>query len=88
MSRPARAGEPGRPFTIKITENRGPLGLRVNHAGGEYRIVSPIAGGTAVYSTPDAGKLFDYARRTQLGTLTRDADEFRTLAYTQATESA
>ena len=62
-------------------ENRGPLGYRVRHARGEYRVVSPIAGGTVVYSTADAGKLFDFVRRGELGTLTREADEFRILAH-------
>lgn len=65
-------------------ENRGPLGYRVQHAGGEYRVVSPIAGGTVVYRTREADKLFDYVRRGELGTLVREAEEWRVLAYAQA----
>lgn len=61
--------------------NRGPLGYRVNCHRGEYRVVSPIGG--VVYATREADKLFDYARRTQLGMLTREADEFRVLAYAE-----
>jgi hypothetical protein len=62
-------------------ENRGRLGLRVNHADDEYYIVSPVGGGTVVYATKDPALLFDYVRRTQLGILVRDAEEFRILAF-------
>jgi hypothetical protein len=34
-----------------------------------------------VYATTDTGKLFDYARRTELGHYTRAADLFREEAY-------
>jgi len=32
----------------------------------------------------DAGKLFDYVRRGELGVLTREADGWRELAYSEA----
>jgi hypothetical protein len=47
-------------------------------------VVSPIAGGTVVYRTTEADKLFDYVRRGELGTLVREAEEWRALAYAQA----
>lgn len=62
-------------------ENRGPLGLYVRHVGKKWQIVSPIGGGSITFETMDPGRLFDYARRGQLGPLIRDAEEFRTLAY-------
>jgi hypothetical protein len=64
-------------------ENLGPLGIRVRHAAKTYSVVSPIGGGTVVYATKDPALLFDYVRRTQLGPLVRDADEFRVLAHEQ-----
>lgn len=65
----------------KKKENRGPLGLYVRHVGKKWQVVSPIAGGTVTYETNDPALLFDYARRGQLGSEIRNADEFRTLAY-------
>ena len=65
-------------------EGRGPLGLHVQHSRGEYRVVSPVAGGTVVYRTRDAARLFDYARRGELGHLTREADNWRVLAWEEA----
>jgi hypothetical protein len=67
----------------KKKANRGPLGLHVVKARGEYRVMSSIGGGTIVYQTKDPSLLFDYARRTQLGTETRAADQFRELAFTE-----
>ncbi len=71
-------------MATRRAENRGPCGYQAHHAGGEYGVVSPIAGGTVVYLTTDTAKLFDVVRRGELGVLTREADEFRVLAYTQA----
>jgi hypothetical protein len=65
----------------KKKENRGPLGLYVRHVGKKWQVVSPIAGGTVTYETNDPALLFDYARRGQLGSEIRNADEFRALAY-------
>jgi hypothetical protein len=58
---------------------RGPLGYQVQHVGGVYKVVSPIGG--VVYQTPDADRLFDVARRGELGSLTRRADAFREEAF-------
>lgn len=69
-------------------ENRGRLGYRIQHARGEYSVVSPIAGGTVVYRTSEADKLFDYARRGELGTLVREADQFRIDAHEAALAAA
>jgi hypothetical protein len=65
----------------KKKENRGPLGLYVRRHGKRWQIVSPVGGGTVTFETADPASLFDYARRGQLGTHIRDADEFRGLAY-------
>lgn len=65
----------------KKKENRGPLGLYVRHVGKKWQVVSPIAGGTVMYETPDPALLFDYARRGQLGSEIRNADEFRAFVY-------
>lgn len=51
-------------------------------------MVSPIAGGTVVYRTSEADKLFDYARRGELGTLVREADQFRIDAHEAALAAA
>lgn len=64
--------------------NRGPLGLYVRRQGGAYEIVSPIGGGTVTYRTPDPARLFDHARRGQLGAEIRRAEDFRTEAYLRA----
>ena len=68
----------------KKKENRGPLGLYVKHAGKRWQVVSPVGGGTVTYETADPALLFDYARRGQLGSHIRDAEEFRGLAYQRA----
>ena len=68
----------------KKKENRGPLGYYVRKVGRQWRIYSPIGGGTVVYATPDPALLFDYARRTQLGPDIRDAEEFRGDAFAEA----
>ena len=69
----------------KKKDNRGPLGLYVKRVGKRWQIVSPVGGGTVTYETADPALLFDYARRGQLGSHIRDAEEFRGLAY-QRTE--
>lgn len=61
--------------------NRGPLGLHVRRVGKQWRICSPIGGGTVTFATRDASLLFDYARRGQLGADVRDADAFRVAAF-------
>jgi hypothetical protein len=71
-------------YVTKKKTNRGPLGYYVRKVGGEWRIISPIGGGTVVYATRDPALLFDYARRTQLGPDIRDAEEFRGEAYRTA----
>ena len=65
----------------KKKENRGPLGLYVKRIGKRWQILSPVGGGTVTYETADPALLFDYARRGQLGSDIRDAEEFRGLAY-------
>ena len=65
----------------KKKENRGPLGLYVKHVGKKWQIVSPIGEGTVTFETTDPALLFDYARRGQLGSHIRDAEEFRSLAH-------
>ena len=62
-------------------DNRGPLGLYVKRSGKRWQIVSPVGGGTVTYQTTDPALLFDYARRGQLGTHIRDAEDFRGLAF-------
>lgn len=67
----------------KKKENRGPLGYHVRKIGRQWRIYSPVGGGTIVYATSDPALLFDYARRTQLGPHIRDAESFRGDAFTE-----
>ena len=62
-------------------KNRGPLGLYVRHVGKRWQVVSPVGGGTVTYETTDPALLFDYARRGQLGSDIRNAEEFRGEAY-------
>jgi len=64
--------------------NRGALGLYVRRVGKRWQVVSPVGGGTITYETTDPALLFDYARRGQLGTHIRDAEEFRVLAHQRA----
>ena len=71
-------------IVTKKKENRGPLGLYVKRAGKRWQVVSPVGGGTVTYETADPALLFDYARRGQLGSHIRDAEEFRGLAYQRA----
>ena len=68
----------------KKKQSRGPLGLYVKHVGKRWQIVSPVGGGTVTYETADPALLFDHARRGQLGSHIRDAEEFRGLAYQRA----
>jgi hypothetical protein len=62
-------------------ENRGSLGLYVRRAGKRWQVVSPVGGGTVTYETTDPALLFDYARRGQLGSEIRRAEEFRGMAH-------
>lgn len=59
-------------------------GKRVKRVGDRWQIVSPVGGGTVEYETPDADRLFDYARRGPLGWHIRNAEEFRSLAHQRA----
>jgi len=59
-------------------------GKRVKRVGSRWQIVSPVGGGTVEYETPDADRLFDYARRGPLGWHIRNAEEFRALAHQEA----
>ena len=61
--------------------NRGRLGYRVRKVGGEWRVEAGETRHTLVYATRDAAMLFEFARRTELGTYTREADMFRGEAY-------
>lgn len=70
-------------YVTRKKANRGPLGLYVKRVGGEWRIYSPIGGGTITYRTHDPALLFDYARRTQLGPDIRDAETFRGEAFAE-----
>lgn len=56
-------------------------GKRVKHADGMWQIVYP--NGLVEYETPDADRLFDYARRGPLGYFIRQAEDFRADAYQQ-----
>ncbi len=56
-------------------------GKRVRRVGKRWQVVSPFGGGTVEYETPDADRLFDYARRGPLGWHIRNAEEFRAAAY-------
>lgn len=54
------------------------LGYQVRHARGSWSVVqTQVDGGTVVYTTEDAAKLFDYVRRGPLGYFTREADNLR-----------
>lgn len=64
-------------------ENRGlAQGKRVKRVDGRWQVVS--ANGAVEYETPDADRLFDYARRGPLGWHIRNAEAFRVLAYERA----
>lgn len=54
-------------------------GKRVRRAGNRWQVVS--SNGSVEYATPDADRLFDYARRGPLGWHIRNAEEFRVLAH-------
>jgi hypothetical protein len=71
-------------IVTKKKENRGPLGLWVKRVGKRWQIMSPVGGGTITFETDDPALLFDYARRGQLGSHIRDAEEFRARAYQRA----
>ena len=62
-------------------ENRGPLGYRVRRVGGEWRVLAGETRHTIVYATREADRLYEFARRTELGHYTREADLFREEAY-------
>lgn len=59
---------------------RGPLKYHVQKRHGVWRVIAG-SNGVVMYETADAGKLFDFARRTELGYHTRNADMFRADAY-------
>lgn len=63
--------------------NRGPLGLYVRKIGKQWRVISPIAGGTVIYTTPSPDLLYDFVRRTQLGPEVQKAEHFRVEAFTE-----
>jgi hypothetical protein len=70
-------------YVTKKKDNRGRLGYHVRKVGGEWRILSPVGGGTVFFRTRDPALLFDYARRTQLGPDIRDAEAFRGDAFAE-----
>jgi len=72
----------------KNKKNRGPLGQFVRRRGKTYEMLSGGSTPVVVYRTPDPGRLFDYARRTQLGDEIRRAENFRTEAYMNREASA
>lgn len=77
-------------FLVVITRRStrlGPLKQRVLHSKGTYRVVQGSANVT-VYETADASLLFDYVRRTQLGPVVRDAEEWRMMAWEYAGKAA
>lgn len=69
--------------TTAHKENRGPLGQYVRRRGKTYEIMSGNLRPIVVYATREPDRLFDYARRTQLGSEIRRAEDFRTEAYLQ-----
>jgi hypothetical protein len=53
-------------------------GYQVRRSAGQWRVIqTQVAGGTVVYTTGDAAKLFDYVRRGPLEYFTREADNLR-----------
>jgi plasmid stabilization system protein ParE len=56
-------------------------GKRVRRKGKLWQVVSQ--NGAVEYETPDADRLFDYARRGPLGWWIRKAEDFRVDAYQQ-----
>ena len=57
-------------------------GKRVRRVGDRWQVVS--SNGALEYETPDADRLFDYARRGPLGWWIRKAEEFRVAAHERA----
>lgn len=57
------------------------MGKRVRRKGKLWQVVS--TNGSVEYETPDADRLFDYARRGPLGWWIRKAEDFRIDAYQQ-----
>ena len=68
-------------LVTKHKRNRGPLGQFVRRRGKVYEVMSGTTTPVVVYRTQDPDRLFDYARRTQLGSEIRRAEDFRTEAY-------
>lgn len=67
----------------KKKENRDlAQGKRVRYRYGRWQIV--YSNGLVEYETPDADRLFDYARRGPLNWHIRNAEEFRGLAHQRA----
>lgn len=70
-------------FLVVITRRSthlGPLKIRVLHSNGVYRVIQGRSR-VEVYKTIDTSLLFDYVRRTQLGPVVRDAEEWRMMAH-------
>ena len=57
-------------------------GKRVRRVGKRWQVIA--SNGAVEYETPDADRLFDYARRGPLGWWIRKAEEFRAEAYERA----
>lgn len=73
-------------WLAKVTrkkENRElAMGKRVRKVGKRWQVVA--SNGAVEYESPDADRLFDYARRGPLGWWIRKAEEFRALAHERA----
>ena len=65
-------------LTRKAANRAHVHGYQVTHRAGKWSVIQTrVAGGTVVYSTDDACKLFDYVHRGPLGYFTREADNLR-----------
>lgn len=65
-------------LTSKKANREFVKGYQVKHRSGQWVVLqTQVAGGTIVYATDDASKLFDHVRRGPLGYLTREADNLR-----------
>lgn len=68
-------------LTRKAANREFVQGYQVKHSAGRWSVIqTQVAGGTTVYATDDAAKLFDYVRRGPLGYFTREADNLRVAA--------
>lgn len=65
-------------LTAKKASRTFVQGYQVKHRSGQWQVIQTLVdGGTVVYATDDAEKLFDYVRRGPLGYFTREADNIR-----------